>query len=153
MSGVGGGRSRWDAFGEPLELLVPGGERPFEGPPFDWKERLRCEGEFERRDDDDDFRLIEVGAASVFAFVGKVRTVSRGMSLSADVVSILRRFGMLPLRGLTMWCGKTEDDGDGEGEMSHSMLWVEEGWRGLGEELGGSISGIAFERAAARVSS
>ena len=78
------------------------------------KVRLRCDGEFERREDDDDFLLAEMGAASVFDLTGTVRRVSLGTSRSADEVSNFRRFGMLPLRGLA-WCGKTDDEGDGDG--------------------------------------
>ncbi len=83
---------------------------------FEWVS-LRCEGEFARSDDEDDCRLRQ-GAARVFDFEGAVRSVSFGTSLSADVVSSLRRFGILDVLRVLVGRGKTDEEGDGEGDNS-----------------------------------
>lgn len=115
--GVGGGRSRWQALGDnaSLGLLPPGGERLEEAPFLLENDRLRCDGELDRSDEDEDFLLTaEGGAARVFDLTGTVRRVSFGTRRSAEEVSILRRFGMLVFRGFA-WCGNTEEEGEGDG--------------------------------------
>ena len=116
--------------------------------------RLRCEGEFGRRDELDDC-LLNDGAARVFDLMGIVRTVSFGTSRSADDVSSLRKLGTLGLRGCCALPGNTEHEGEGDGERSTSMLRGDEEGScdaGFGDVEGGSISGIAFEREAVCVS-
>ena len=98
----------------------------------------RCEGEFDRREEDEDCLLIDPGAASVFDLMGIVRTVSFGIRRSAEDVSSLLRFGMLHFRGFA-WFGKLHVEGEGEGVRSHNMLWLEEETRGPGDVEGGSI--------------
>lgn len=123
VSGLRGlGKAAWEVDGERLSvepLTARGKNRTDELPfLFEWAS-LRWDGELGRREDEDDWRLIvHVGAASVLDFEGTVRRVSLGTSLSAELVSSLRRFGMLDTLRALGRRGKTEEDGEGEGESS-----------------------------------
>ena len=52
-----------------------------------------------------------------------MRTVSFGTSRSAEEVSILRRFGMLPFLVFEKRGGKASAEGEGEGDISQSILF------------------------------